>query len=75
VVYNRGITTIIILDNGTTTLEIARHLKTMKLQNLTVITNALNIASELALRRNLKLFVTGGAARPVSFSWTRARRS
>src|ERR1039458_4620420 len=38
----------IILDNGTTTLEVARHLKASKIQGLTVITNALNIAAELA---------------------------
>src|SRR5262249_35190896 len=36
---------VIILDSGTTTAEIARHLKTRKLQSLTVISNALNIAS------------------------------
>src|SRR5689334_25403388 len=38
----------IILDSGTTTAEVARHLKRMKTQPLTVITNALNIAMELA---------------------------
>ena len=30
----------IILDSGTTTLEVARHLKTMNLRGVTVITNA-----------------------------------
>ena len=50
----------IILDNGTTTLEIARHLKTMKLQGLTVITNALNIATELADCPGLMLIMLGG---------------
>src|SRR5664280_946431 len=34
---------------------------------LTIVTNALNIASELALRKNLKLFVTGGVARAESY--------
>ncbi len=38
----------IILDSGSTTAEIARHLKKLKLPSLTVITNALNIAAELA---------------------------
>src|SRR5690242_21122946 len=38
----------IILDSGTTTVEVARHLKKMKIQPLTVITNALNIALELS---------------------------
>ena len=34
---------------------------------LTVVTNALNIASELAVRANLKLLVPGGVARPESY--------
>ena len=36
-------------------------------EHLTVVTNALNIASELAIRPNLKLVVTGGVARPESY--------
>jgi len=32
-----------------------------------VVTNALNIGSELAIRPNLKLVVTGGHARPESY--------
>ena len=36
-------------------------------RRLTVVTNALNIASELAVRPNLKLVVTGGVARPESY--------
>ncbi len=36
-------------------------------QRLTVVTNALNIASELAIRPNLKLVVTGGWARSESY--------
>jgi DeoR family transcriptional regulator of aga operon len=35
--------------------------------NLTIITNAVNIASDLALRPNLKLIVTGGCARSESY--------
>jgi len=50
---------------GTTTTEVARVLMTR--QGLTVVTNALNIASELALRPNLKLIVTGGTARAESY--------
>jgi DeoR family transcriptional regulator of aga operon len=34
---------------------------------LTVVTNALNIAGELAIRSDLKLVVTGGTARPESY--------
>jgi DeoR family transcriptional regulator of aga operon len=53
------------LTGGTTTTEVARAL--VDRQHLTVITNALNIASELAVRANLKLMVTGGVARPESY--------
>jgi DeoR family transcriptional regulator of aga operon len=52
------------LTGGTTTTEIAR---TFGDRSLTVVTNALNIASELAVRPNLKLVVTGGVARPESY--------
>ena len=50
---------------GTTTTEVARALADRA--GLTIVTNALNIASELALRKNLKLFVTGGVARAESY--------
>jgi DeoR family transcriptional regulator of aga operon len=50
---------------GTTTTEVARALADRP--GLTMVTNALNIAAELALRRNLKLFVTGGVARAESY--------
>ena len=45
--------------------EVAREL--VDRERLTVVTNALNIASELAVRPNLKLVVTGGTARPESY--------
>ena len=38
----------IVLDSGTTTAEIARQIKFLKLKTLTVVTNGLNIAMELA---------------------------
>lgn len=53
------------LTGGTTTTEVARAL--VERQRLAVVTNALNIASELAVRPNLKLVVTGGVARPESY--------
>jgi DeoR family transcriptional regulator of aga operon len=53
------------LTGGTTTTEVARFL--VDRTGLTVVTNALNIASELAIRPNLKLVVTGGHARPESY--------
>ena len=36
-------------------------------EHLTIVTNALNIASELAVRPNLRLVVTGGVARSASY--------
>jgi len=53
------------LTGGTTTTEVARNIADR--QRLTVVTNALNIASELAVRPNLKLVVTGGVARSKSY--------
>jgi DeoR family transcriptional regulator, aga operon transcriptional repressor len=50
---------------GTTTTEVARALAGRP--GLTVVTNALNIASELAVRVNLKIVVPGGVARPESY--------
>ncbi|HWO78355.1 MAG TPA: DeoR/GlpR family DNA-binding transcription regulator [Bacillus sp. (in: firmicutes)] len=47
----------IILDSGTTTLEIARLLKDRK--NITVITNDIKIAAEL-VESDLKVIVSGG---------------
>ncbi len=53
------------LTGGTTTTEVARQLAGR--QALTIVTNALNIAAELALRPELKLIVTGGTARSESY--------
>lgn len=53
------------LTGGTTTLEVARALRDRS--QLTIVTNALNIASEIAVRANLKLVVPGGVARPESY--------
>lgn len=53
------------LNGGTTTTEVARAL--VDRPRLTVVTNALNIAAEIAVRPNLKLLVTGGVARPESY--------
>lgn len=59
----------IILDSGTTTVEIARHLKILKLQPVTVITNALNIAMELTDAPGITLIMVGGLLRPLSSSF------
>jgi DeoR family transcriptional regulator of aga operon len=66
------------LNGGTTTTEVARALAVRTdLQSgdplapaLTVVTNALNIAAELAVRQNIKIVVTGGVARPQSYELT-----
>jgi DeoR family transcriptional regulator, aga operon transcriptional repressor len=53
------------LTGGTTTTEVARQLSVR--DSLSVVTNALNIAAELALRPKFKVVVPGGVARPQSF--------
>ena len=58
----------VILDSGTTTAEIARHLKTRRLQSVTVITHALNVASELMDATGIAVIMIGGLLRPVSCS-------
>ncbi len=63
------------LNGGTTTTEVARALATRADLSsgggtetaVTVVTNALNIANELVVRRHVKLVVTGGVARPASY--------
>jgi DeoR family transcriptional regulator of aga operon len=53
------------LNGGTTTTEVARALASRA--GLRVVTNALNIASELAVRSNIDLVVCGGSARHESY--------
>lgn len=53
------------LTGGTTTYEVARLLA--ERFDLTVVTNALNIAVELALRPRVKLILTGGVTRSQSY--------
>ncbi|GGP77490.1 DeoR/GlpR family DNA-binding transcription regulator [Saccharothrix coeruleofusca] len=62
------------LNGGTTATEVARALVTSAEVGgaggdgvITVVTNALNIANELAVRPQVKLVVTGGVARPQSY--------
>jgi DeoR family transcriptional regulator, aga operon transcriptional repressor len=64
------------LNGGTTTSEVARALATRPdLQDgdgagapaVTVVTNAMNIANELAVRPHIKIVVTGGVARTQSY--------
>jgi DeoR/GlpR family transcriptional regulator of sugar metabolism len=58
----------IILDSGSTTTEIAKKLKGFK--NLTVITNALNIALMLGVEPGIEVIVTGGEFKPPTLSLT-----
>ncbi|MFF9500023.1 DeoR/GlpR family DNA-binding transcription regulator [Streptomyces sp. NPDC014656] len=69
------------LNGGTTTTEVARalavrfageradagHPAAPSGPALTVVTNALNIAAELAVRPQIKLVTTGGVARPQTY--------
>lgn len=56
----------IIIDSGTTTISLARHLR--EAQKVTVMTNGLNIAWELADAPGVDLILTGGLLRKQSLS-------
>jgi DeoR/GlpR family transcriptional regulator of sugar metabolism len=58
----------IILDSGTTTTEIAKRLRGRN--NITVITNALNIALILGAESGIEVIVTGGEFKPPTLSLT-----
>jgi DeoR family transcriptional regulator of aga operon len=58
----------ILLDSGTTTAEIARQIKFRRFDSLTVITNALNVAMELATVPAVRVIMVGGVLRHMSFS-------
>lgn len=56
----------IILDASTTALQVARHIG--QRHELTVITNSLMVATELASASGVTVVMTGGVLRPVSYS-------
>jgi len=56
----------IIIDSGTTTISLARHLRDT--ERVTVLTNGLNIAWELADTAGVDLILTGGHLRKQSLS-------
>ncbi|MEW6243147.1 MAG: DeoR/GlpR family DNA-binding transcription regulator [Bacillota bacterium] len=64
----------LILDVGTTTLEVARNLHDK--HNLMVITNSIKIALELAPRKDFTVVLPGGVFRPdeMSISGSQAER-
>ncbi|WP_068921234.1 DeoR/GlpR family DNA-binding transcription regulator [Planobispora rosea] len=57
------------MNGGTTTSEVARALAIRADPEIgfTIVTNALNIAAELTVRRHVKIVLTGGVARPQSY--------
>jgi DeoR family transcriptional regulator of aga operon len=65
-------------NGGTTTSEVARAIAgdskiapaDENIPALTVVTNAVNIAAELTVRKQIKIVVTGGVARPNSYELT-----
>ncbi|MFC4555580.1 DeoR/GlpR family DNA-binding transcription regulator [Georgenia faecalis] len=65
------------LNGGTTTTEVARELVMRpELQRddprgeVVVVTNAVNIANELAVRRHVRVVLTGGVMRPLTYELT-----
>jgi DeoR/GlpR family transcriptional regulator of sugar metabolism len=56
----------VFIGSGTTTAQVARHLTGCK--NLTVITNALNVATELATAPGVTVVMTGGVMRKSELS-------
>lgn len=58
----------IILDTGTTTIEIAKNIRKLKFNNLTVATNDLIIALELCRDEHVKVIFLGGELRPLFYS-------
>ncbi len=59
---------VIFLDSGSTTTEIAKNLYGRK--NLTIITNALNIALLIGAQPGIELILTGGEFKPPTLSLT-----
>ena len=58
-----------VLNGGTTTVEIARAIPGVQAlhHGVTVVTNAVNIATELTVRPFIKIVVSGGVARPQTY--------
>jgi DeoR family transcriptional regulator, aga operon transcriptional repressor len=56
----------IIIDSGSTTAEMVRNLP--ELHDLTIITNAMNIANQLVSRPNINVIIPGGYLRKNSIS-------
>jgi DeoR family transcriptional regulator of aga operon len=59
----------VLLDSGTTTLEVARAIRTRKLSRVTLVTNSLAIAWELSNVAEINLIMIGGMLRRISRSF------
>jgi DeoR family transcriptional regulator of aga operon len=66
----------ILLDSGTTTLEVARALVHRGIQRLTVVTNSLDVANELVRLPQITVILIGGILRHIarSFAGPQAQR-
>jgi DeoR family transcriptional regulator, aga operon transcriptional repressor len=58
----------VIFDSGTTTAAVAKCVASLRLTSLTVITNALNIATELASLPHVRVIILGGIVRGAALS-------
>lgn len=59
----------VLLDSGTTTLEVARAIRKRKLSRLTVVTNSLSVAWELRTATEISMIMVGGVLRHISHSF------
>lgn len=59
----------VLLDSGTTTLEVARAIRNRKLARVTLVTNSLAIAWELSSVAEINLIMIGGMLRHISRSF------
>lgn len=59
----------VLLDSGTTTLEVARALIQISPRGTTVVTNSLSIASELTAASQINVIMIGGLLRHISQSF------
>jgi DeoR family transcriptional regulator of aga operon len=59
----------VLLDSGTTTLEVARALIQTSPRGLTVVTNSLAIATELTASSEINVIMIGGLLRHISKSF------
>jgi DeoR/GlpR family transcriptional regulator of sugar metabolism len=57
---------VVLLDTGTTTMQIARALKTIS--GITIVTNSMHILAELAYAKDLNLILLGGTYRMGDFA-------